>query len=99
MVLKFHMQHDEGFRVIKFSQDENQKWPLLIEMAKPIKPTVSPEPLGSYYTAHYEHYTCCSLVDSCLLLFYMFLLLLKTLKTGKFILHPKAAAYPVIKLV
>ena len=46
--------------------------------------------------------SCCSLVDSCLLLY--FPAFVKKLGTGKFILHPKAAVDPskadqIIKLV
>ena len=42
--------------MIKFSLAENQKWPLLLKIAKLIKSTLSLEPLDSYYTVHYEHY-------------------------------------------
>ena len=44
--VKFHMKHDQGLRIIKLGQVEYLRWPLLLKIAKTIKSTSSPEPLG-----------------------------------------------------
>ena len=47
MVLKFHMQHKKaaGPQNEKIRVVGNQKWPLLLKIAKPLKSTFSPEQL------------------------------------------------------
>ena len=48
MVLKFYMQHDKSFRMIKFWLVGNQKWLLLLKIAKPLKSTFSLESLDIF---------------------------------------------------
>ena len=50
VVLKFHMQQTrlQGFRMIKFRVVGNQRWPLLLKLAKPLKSTFPPEPLDIF---------------------------------------------------
>ena len=50
MVLKILMQHEDAAELQnrKLSLVENQKWPLLLKVAKPLKATFSQEPLDIF---------------------------------------------------
>ena len=50
LILKIYMQHDKaaGLQKNKFRLLGNQKWPLLLKIAKPLKSTFPPEPFDMF---------------------------------------------------